>query len=452
MSYWQPWDTWIVLTGAVAAMSCAVPGVWLVLRRQSLMGDALSHTALPGVVLAFLLSQALNRADWVSSETLLLVEPALLVGGAMLIGVLTAVLTEVVQKLGQVEASAALGVVFTSFFALGLLLVRLAADDVHIDPDCVLFGQLELVIWDRVALGPWQIPRAMLINGIVLLVNLSVTVLCFKELRIAAFDPELATTMGVNARLLNYALMAVTAGTLVAAFSTVGSILVVGLLVVPAAAAMMMTQRLKPLILLTLGLAALSALLGHLLAKSLPALIFNPLGFSEVRDAGTSGMMAAAAGGLFLIVFVLSPRQGLLGKTLHRLHLSLGIARDDLLGTLYRREEEAGRTMPEEPALSPLWRWLAPWDLRWQGWAVLSHGTLQLTDAGRARAGRIVRAHRLWESYMQKHFELPDDHLHATAHLVEHFLDEELQQRLFDELDAPKNDPHGRSIPQPQEP
>ncbi|MCA9080526.1 MAG: metal ABC transporter permease [Planctomycetaceae bacterium] len=448
MPEWQTWDTWIVIVAAVAAMSCCVPGTWLVLRRQSLMGDALSHTALPGVVLAFLSVRLAEQAGWLRGESLSLLEPTLLAVGAMVIGVLTALFTEAVQKLGQVEASAALGVVFTSFFALGLLLVRLYANNVDIDPDCVLFGQLELVIWDVVPVLGLRLPQALLSNGLLLILNLTLTTLLFKELRISTFDPELATTLGIPARAIHYTMMALTAATLVTAFSSVGSILVIGLLIVPAAAASLLTDRLKMLILLSLALAVGSALLGHVLARTLPPLVFGPLGLSTVRDVSTSGMMAVAAGLLFLIALLFSPRHGILGKLLHHLRLSLDIAADDILGTLYRHEEVTRTDPVPEVSLAPMWTWLTPWYLRRRGWAVSTSEGLQLTSTGRSRAERIVRAHRLWESYMQKHFELPDDHLHATAHLVEHFLDEELQQRLFDELDAPANDPHGRTIPQ----
>jgi manganese/zinc/iron transport system permease protein len=184
---WHLYDTWIVLTGMVAAMSCALPGVWLVLRRQSLLGDALSHTALPGIVVAFLLAQWLQT--WFPPAWHTWLDQGLLAGLAVLVGVGTAILAEALQKLGRVESSAALGVVFTSLFALGLFLVRLLADRTDLDADCVLFGQLELSVLETVHLGPWELPQAALTNGIWLVVNGLIILACFKELRIAAFYP-----------------------------------------------------------------------------------------------------------------------------------------------------------------------------------------------------------------------------------------------------------------------
>lgn len=428
-------------------MSCALPGVWLVLRRQSLMGDALSHTALPGIVISFLFGQWLLDSGWIGRASLPVIEPLLLMTTATLVGIGTALLAESLHRVARVEATAALGVVFTSLFALGLLMVRLFADHTDLDPECVLLGQLELVIADTVPIGPYEVPWACISNGSVLLINSLLIWLFFKELRLVAFDPELATSLGINARLLNYIMMAATAWTLITAFRAVGSILVVGLLIVPAATGSLLTSRLRPLIGVAMVLAALSAVAGHLAAKTLPPLIFVPLGLTEVRDAGTAGMMAAAAGTFFLLALFLAPEKGLWARAYRRLRLALQIAGDDILGNLFRREEAGPDGFVEKVELSPAMQWLAPLYLRQLGY-IGGGGSPLLTTTGRERARKVVRAHRLWESYMQKHFELPDDHLHATAHLVEHFLDEDLQERLFSELDSPQSDPHGRAIPE----
>ncbi len=128
---WGTLDTWIVLTAALSAMACALPGVFLVLKRQSMMGDALSHTVLPGIVCAFLLTHALEVRGWILPATYEATQHASMLVGAAVIGVLSAVLTEWLQRVGKVEATAALGVVFTTLFALGLLLIRVAADNVR---------------------------------------------------------------------------------------------------------------------------------------------------------------------------------------------------------------------------------------------------------------------------------------------------------------------------------
>ena len=234
------------MIGALAAMACALPGCFLLLRRQSLMGDAISHTSLLGIVAAFFVSHWLVETKIISPATELSVRHMAMCLGAVLVGVLSAWLTESLQKLGNVESSAALGVVFTSLFALGLLLIRAVADDVHIDPDCVLYGAIEMAPLETI--GKSGVPRAVVVNGVVLVINLLLTILLFKELRLSAFDPALATTQGIPANVMHYGLMGVTAMTLVAAFESVGSILVIAMLIIPPATAYLLTDRLPRMI------------------------------------------------------------------------------------------------------------------------------------------------------------------------------------------------------------
>ncbi len=196
LSNWTELNTAIAVTAALAAMSCALPGAWLVLRRQSMLGDALAHSALPGVVAAFFVAYGLQNSGWVGKDRFDAVLQICIVIGAALAGLLTAWLTAAVQRLGQVDKGAALGVVFTCLFAAGIVMVRMTADDVHLDPDCALFGVLEAAAGDTLVSVPW-LPRSAVANGVVFLVNLGLTLLFFKELRIAAFDAELSNTLGI---------------------------------------------------------------------------------------------------------------------------------------------------------------------------------------------------------------------------------------------------------------
>ena len=275
------------------------------------------------------------------------------------------------------------------------------------------------------------------------------TVLFFKELRLAAFDAELATTQGVNARVMHYAHMALTAATVTAAFQSVGSILVIALLVVPAVTALQLSWRLRTVVIVTLGVACVSAVLGQVMAKTIPAMICGPHGWTDVKDASSSGMVCVAAGLLFLVAAVCGPR-GLLVEGWGRLRLSWQIAEEDILGSLYRTEETSG-----ESNVIPVYVGAAGWmerlllqRLKWRGMALPNaSGEYHLTPAGQAHARDVVKRHRLWETYMQKHFALPDDHLHETAHRIEHYIDPTLQQALDTELDTPATDPHGKKIP-----
>lgn len=456
LSGWSGDDTWIVIVGALAAMACALPGVYLVLRRQSMMGDALSHSVLLGLVTGFVAVHKIFAAEWISRSSYESIrQPAMFVG-ALVVGVLTAVLTEWVQKLGRVDSTAALGVVFTTLFALGLLLIRIEADSVHIDPDCVLYGTIETVVLDTV--GNSDVPRAAIANGAVLAVGLLLMLLFYKELKISAFDPELATTLGINARVLHYTLMAATSITLVAAFESVGSILVIAMLIVPAATASLLTERLSVMILLSLVIATLSSLLGHAAAITLPEVVFGRLGFPEVRSASTAGMMSAAAGVFFVSAVLFAPKQGVLSRAVSQVRLSLKILGEDILGMLFRLEESQRldstprriADIAEVLGTSVLRTRLALLKLMRRGRIATDSLGYRLTEAGRNAAGELVRSHRLWEVYLAKHFNVPERGLHAGAERAEHYIDPAIQEKLARELESPQIDPHGKAIPSQQ--
>ncbi len=493
LSFWESLDTWIAVTGALAAMACALPGTWLLLRRQSMLGDALSHAVLPGIVIAYLGMSWMEDAGWLAAPEATAVAGTVpgtklrpgtgaehdvgigrvaegmsfvarrqlaLFLGAALSGVVAAVLSEVIQRWGRVERSAALGVVFTSMFALGLLLLRLFADRTHLDPGCVLYGNLEATPDDT--LSGTGIPKAVVVNGAMLLLNGLLILLCFKELRLNTFDPELGAAQGLRPSWVSLVLMSVTAATVVAAFESVGAILVIAMLIVPAATARLLTDRLTTMLWLSLLIAAAGAAVGHAFAITLPAMICSRIGYPQVKDASTAGMMSVTTFGCFLLALVANPRHGIARAWLDRLRLSLRIAREDLLGGLYRREEsaagiaagtagvEVARTRPHDKTKQPGWfQWIARRSLIHQRLIQAGPAGDALTESGAVAARNLVRSHRLWELYMARHFALPHDHLHATAEQVEHFLGPELQAELAAELDQPTTDPHGKSIPLP---
>jgi len=458
LGQWEMLDTWIVLTAALSGMACALPGCYLLLRRQSMLGDALSHTALLGVAVAFLVSNMLGRSGWIPVSQLEGARHALMFAGAMLIGLLAAVLVEAIREWGRVESSAALGVVFTTLFALGLLIIRVAADDAHIDPDCVLYGLLELVEYE--ARGPGGIPRAVLVNGGVLLVNGLLVLLFYKELLIASFDPALATSLGIPARRIRFLLTAITSATLTAAFESVGSILSIALLIVPAAASFLLTERLGRMLLISLAIAALAALTGHAAALSVVPVVMQKWGFAQVDSGSSAGMIAVAGGVLFLLALLLSPRNGVIALMLGRLELSSRIAGEDILGEIYRLEEssEQGRAAIPLARLAQCssagcWlTFLGGMRLWMKGEIAREAGGFALTERGRARGAEMIRSHRLWESYISKRLGTAEDHLHGPASRVEHYLDPVIREKLDRELAGEQTDPHGKTIPPEQNP
>ena len=242
-------DGWIVAAGVLCAVASALVGNFLVLRRMSMLGDAISHAVLPGLAAAFFLTSSRDSLP--------------MFVGAALVGVFTALATESIRRFGKVDEGASMGVVFTTLFALGLVLIVQAADRVDLDPGCVYYGAIEMTPLDTVAIGTWQVPRVVLVLGSVLLLNLVAVTLFFKEFKIASFDPSLATTLGFNDSVMHYLLATLVAITAVASFEAVGNILVVAMLIVPPATAYLCTNRLRPMIVTSVIVAAAAAVLGH---------------------------------------------------------------------------------------------------------------------------------------------------------------------------------------------
>jgi manganese/zinc/iron transport system permease protein len=418
----------IIAVAALTNVACALLGCYLVLRRMSMMGDALSHAVLPGLVMAFLFSASLAILP--------------MFAGALAIGMLTALCTQLLHRLGGVSADSAMGVVFTSLFALGVLLVHIYAHNIHIDAECVFEGLLDAVYLDTVLVNGYEVPKQLLTILPVVALNAAFVLLFWKELLVASFDGALADTMGFRSGLMHYFLMAMVALTSVASFQAVGSILVVAMLIAPPATAQLLCDRMRSMLLVAVASAVLTAVLGYWL---------------YIRtNTNAAGMMAVVAGGQYLLAVLFAPRYGILGAVARNVRTSLRILREDLLAMLYRLEElAAGRTLGEREATAAVGGGLLArvslWMLIRRGRVRNSTAGLQLTDDGRRRAQRLVRSHRLWESYLVHQLNLPSDHVHDPAERMEHYIDAGLRRQLAEELGAASQDPHGREIPEVEE-
>jgi manganese/zinc/iron transport system permease protein len=367
--------------------------------------------------------------------------------GAILIGLLTAFLIQTISRYGSLDEGSVMGVVFTTLFALGLLMIVQAADKVDLDPSCVLYGAIELTPIDvRTILGH-DIPIAAFVNAIMLLVNVLVVFLLYKELKVTAFDGAFATSLGVNSGLMHYLLMAMVAATCVAAFESVGSILVIAMLIVPPACAFMLTRRLSVMIAVSLLIGAASAWGGHAAAVWVPAQFGLP-------STSTAGGMATVAGLIFLLVFLFSPRNGLLARFVGMLLLSLRFARIDLLGQFYRAGERAGgmaKGLPrsELQSMAGAGFWLGPalLAMKVRGELVEHDGVWSMTDRGEHCARRSIRTHRLWESYLADQAGIAPEKVHPSAERLGYFTEGNLEAALEEKEGHQQRDPHDRKIP-----
>lgn len=312
----EPWTIdrqhflWVALMGFFVAAACGLTGVYLILRRMALVGDAISHSVLPGLAIAFLVgSLASGAATAGSPGEHDLRSPTLMFIGALLAGIVTTLLIELIHKKTRVKQDAAIGITFSSLFAFGVILISVFADKIDLDADCVLYGEIGFVTlhpyaqWGGTELAPWPVVRM----GVVLLLTAGLMLLFYKELLVSSFDSGLATSLGIKPGLVHYALMCWLSVVVVSAFEAVGAILVIAMLILPGGTASLLTQRLPVIFLGTLIHSALSALAGLHLAIWL--------------DCPAAGAMVVAGAILFCAAWVLSPSQGLIATGLRR-HLT----------------------------------------------------------------------------------------------------------------------------------
>jgi manganese/zinc/iron transport system permease protein len=275
----------IQLIAVVVAVACALPGVFLVLRRMALMSDAISHAILLGIVLAFFVTKDIASP--------------LLVIAATITGVVTVSLVELLNRTRLVREDAAIGLVFPLMFSIGVILISRFAGNVHLDIDAVLLGELAFAPFTRFDVLGYDLgPRALYIMGGILLLNILFIFLFYKELKLATFDVELAAALGFSPWLIHYGLMTLVSITAVGAFDAVGSILVVALMIAPPAAAYLLTDHLPRMIGLSALIGVASALSGYWLA--------------HVLDASIAGSMATMTGVLFGLTFLMAPERGLI--------------------------------------------------------------------------------------------------------------------------------------------
>ncbi|MBC8097298.1 MAG: metal ABC transporter permease [Akkermansiaceae bacterium] len=279
---------WIVLMGFLVTAACGLVGNYLILRRMALVGDAISHSVLPGIALAFLLSNSRGTI------------PMFL--GALVAGIVATLIIEVIHKKSRVKQDSAIGIAFTSLFAIGVILISLYASKVDLDQECVLYGEIAFVpLAPMVELGGMAIaPQPVFRMAVVAIIVILLIVIFYKELLVSSFDPALAFSVGINATVIHYSLMCVLSAVVVSAFESVGAILVIAMLILPGATASMLWHRLPGILCLTVLFSALSSVLGFHLATWL--------------NCSIAAAMVVMAAFCFVLAWLFSPTQGMLRR------------------------------------------------------------------------------------------------------------------------------------------
>ncbi len=405
-----------LIGGSLVAIVCGVIGCFIILRRMAFLGDALSHAMLAGVTSGYLFMQMVFGREAHS--------PAMLIG-SILAGIVTVVLIGFVSKVSRIKEDTAIGVMYTGIFAVGGILASIFSHRIHLDLYHFVTGMV-LGVEDS---DLWMM-------AIITSFVLCVVILAYRHLLITTFDPVMAASIGIPVIALDYLLTTCTSLVVVGAVNIVGVILVVGLLVTPAASAYLLSDRLNRMMILS-ALFGVTGVVGGLYLSL------------WIGNIATGPSIVLATTCQFLIVLCVAPRYGLIADWWRRRSMVPQTMIEDILGCFRYAttgsisvnkiaEVTSARVDEIQRALKSMVKQEL---LRFDGSLVV------LTDHGRSEAKRLLRAHRLWETYLEQ-LGTPTAELHDRAHELEHLHDEATVDYLDDKLGHPLRDPHGAVIPE----
>lgn len=406
-----------LIGGSLVAIVCGVVGCLVVLRRMAFLGDALSHAMIAGVAGGYLFMKVLFGIEAHA--------PAMLLG-SLLAAVMTVMLIGFVSRVSRIKEDTAIGIMYTGVFAAGVVLVSIFRGYIHID-------LMHFIMGDVLAIADADLWASAVTSALVL----SVIILFFRYFQLTSFDPVMAASIGMPVVLVDYALTTCVSLVVVSAVSIVGVILVVGLLITPAATAYLLSDRLERMMLL-------SAIFGV-------TSVIGGLYISIWVDSAGGGAIMLFCTLQFIAVLIAAPRYGLLARWLRLRRMVPQQVVEDILGFVLHQD---GGPVPVRDIRSGIFEGTkvrrAVQSLASQGLLSFVDGSVTLTEAGRTEALRIRRAHRLWETYL-KHVGTPEPELHPRAHVLEHMRDQKTVGYLDDLLCHPSRDPHGQEIPKDPE-
>ncbi|MEM9920538.1 MAG: iron chelate uptake ABC transporter family permease subunit [Bacteroidota bacterium] len=409
-----PWAIRALIASSMVGVMCGVLGCFIVLRNMAMIGDALAHAILPGIVFAFIIFGYSVLGFFM---------------GAVVAGFVTAVgITWIQQNVGT-KSDAAIGIVFTAMFSIGVMAISgINREGVHLDMEDFLFGNI-LGISDQ----------DLYLTGFITFYVLASIIIFYRYLFITTFQPVIAETMGVSVKTLHYFLMLLLSFAVVAALRTVGVILVVAMLITPASTALLLSNRLNKVVFISALMGLLAAVTGLVIAIQF--------------DTTPGPAMAVTSTAFYLIAVIASPEKGLVVRYFRKRKLRLRIQMEDTLKQAFRLQEKGQITLDDLASRlgfgkSQLRRHLAT--LKGKGWMDVQVDMISLSESGQNQAKRLVRAHRLWETYLVDKIGLSEEQIHEEAEKYEHLLTDDLLDEVDQTLGYPKIDPHGSPIPDKQ--
>lgn len=403
-----------LIGGSIVAVVCAVAGCLVILQRMAFLGDALAHAMIAGV-----------GAGYLFMKVLFGVEAA---AGAMLIGSLIAAMVTVfmigfVAKVSRIKEDTSIGIMYTGIFAAGVVLVSVFSKYIHIDIVHFIMGDI-LGISDT----------DMIVSAAVSATVLTIIILFFRYFKIVSFDPVMAASIGIPVLLFKYLFTGCVSLVVVSAVSMVGVILVVGLLITPAATAYLLTDRLEKMMVLS-AIFGFTSILGGLYLSL------------WINSAGGGAIMLFSTA-QFMTVLIFAPRYGMLADVLRKRNVVPQQVTEDTLGSIFKSKGEI-RLVDLERYVRTSAKHLKNGikQLETEGYITQDSDLISLTEKGHSEALRLKKAHRVWETYLH-YMGVPEDKLHEQAHILEHYNDEEAIEYIHQQMGYPKQDPHGATIPQ----
>ena len=405
-------------------LSCGLLGSFIVVRRMALVGDALSHAVLPGVALGFL---------WNMSK-----DPWTIFVGAVLAGLAGTAMVSAISRTTRLKEDTALGLVLASFFAVGLCMLTMIQNlptGNKSGLDKFLFGQ-------AAALGGDDITLMAIVTGVAVCL---ITVF-YKELLVTSFDPGFSRSAGIPVALIHHGLMLLLAAATVIALQAVGVVLVSAMLITPAAAAYLLTDRMHRMVLLAAAFGVLAGITGAFLSF-------------VGRNLPTGPLMVIGASSVFTVAYFLAPRHGVLARWWRHRTSAARTERENTLKAMYHVWEQGGfrdvgitlKSLAERRRETLEEAFRRTKNLASHRQATVQRDVVYFTPEGQQRAAEIVRNHRLWELYLTNSANIAPDHVHEDAEKIEHVLGETVVRQLERRLNYATLDPHGKPIPGPRQ-
>ena len=399
-----------LMISVMVGLMCGILGVFLVLRNMSLIGDALSHSVLPGIFFAFLVVKGYNSFAFFI--------------GSSIAGIVAAISISWIQQKVKTKNDAAIGIVYTTLFSIGVIGISWIqhAQGVHIDLKDFLFGNI---------LGVKQ--EDMYLTFVVMVFTLISLTLFYRQLFISTFQETIAQAMGIPVKFLHYFLLVVLAFVVVVSINAVGVILVVAMLITPASTALLLSNKMQNVIFISGLIGILSAVFGLIAAV-----------YYDFPPAPTMAVMSTI---FYATAVLFSPEHGLIFKFLKERRESNRIEKEDIIKYLFKNKNANLSDVASFIGLSKNKVGKLVSNLVKNGFMNKSNGALILTSSGERQANELIRAHRLWETYQVEAMGMDASKIHPDAERMEHHLSKDMMDRISKDLGHPDVDPHGSPIP-----